>query len=534
MRKIALYIGIVGLLAQMSCTDHFEDLNKNPAGFASIDPGVQLTKIMADLSGQREDVWRYDLAISSPLIQHLAGSWWTQHGGQYRILDKGQWYTLWESSYPRDLKNIQDLVDRTAEDPELVNMHAAGRIMRVYIYSRLTDLYGDIPYSEAIKGYTEKKFLPKYDRQEDIYNDFFKELDEAISAMDASRPGVKGDVFFDGDVERWKKFGNSLRLRLGFRLTKVKPDLARQQVEAAVSAGVMTSNAHTCMLRHDPINYTYGENRGNGRSQVFQADVSSSGFRLTNTLVDYLKETKDPRLFIYGGTYLPLNGSEQIDNRSNLDVTPYFQEGLAYGAMSWNVWMPNETIVTGSGEEVVIPTSHRRMQPSKYVAALNAPFFHLTYAEVEFLLAEAAARGWAGQTDVEAHFNKGIQAACELMASYPDAPAIAQAAIDGLKASFQPFPSDLDNQMRVIHEQMWVQFFLNGPEAYANYRRTGYPELVPFTSVDWYTSGTNGIMPRRFFYPESESVQNPTNYQEAVSRLGGEDDWLKRVWWDKE
>lgn len=534
MRKIASYIGIIALLAQSACTDHFEELNKNPAGFATIDPGVQFTKIMADLSGRREEVWRYDLAIASPLIQHLAGSWWTQHGGQYRILDKAQWYTLWESSYPRELKNAQDLVDRTAGKPELVNIHAAARIMKVYIYARLTDLYGDIPYSEAVKGYTEKKFLPKYDRQEDVYNDFFKELGEAVSALDASQPAVGGDVFFNGDVERWKKFGNSLRLRLGFRLTKINPTLARQQVEAAVVGGVMTSNSHTCMIRHEAVNYTDGENRGNGRSQVFQADVSSSGFRLTNTLVDYLKKTNDPRLFIYGGTYLPLNGSEQIDNGSNLDITPYFQEGLAYGAMSWNVWMPNETIVTPSGQQIVIPVSHRRMQPSKYVAALNAPFFHLTYAEVEFLLAEAAARGWAGVTDAEGHFNNGIQAACELMSNYPGAPVIAQTDIDKVKAGFKPFPTALEGRMRVIHEQMWVNFFLNGTEAYANYRRTGYPVLIPFTSVDWYTSGTNGVMPRRFFYPESEAVQNPMNYKEVISRLGGEDDWLKRVWWDKE
>ncbi|MDJ1482652.1 SusD/RagB family nutrient-binding outer membrane lipoprotein [Cytophagaceae bacterium YF14B1] len=531
LRLCALLVPVFFLAA---CTDHFEDLNKNPAGFPTISPGVQLTKIQADLSGNREDVWRYDLAISSPLIQHLAGSWWTQHGGQYRILDKGQWYTLWETTYPRDLKNVQDLVERTTGDPALVNINSAARIMRVYIYSRLTDVYGDIPYSQAIKGYTEKIFLPKYDSQEEIYTNFFKELDEAVKVMDPTKGNVQGDVFYDGNVDKWIKFGNSLRLRLGFRLTKIKPELARQQVEAAIAGGVMGSNMYSCVMRHEPINFTIGDNRGNGRSQVFQADVSSSGFRLTNTLVDYMKATKDPRLTIYGGTYLPVNGSEAIDNSNNLDITPYLQEGLAYGAMSWNVWMPDQTITLASGDKVVVPTAYRRMQPSKYVAALNAPFFHLTYAEVELLLAEAAARGWGGQTDAEGHFMKAIQAACESMSSYPNAPTISQAAIDELKGSFTPFPTAFDDQMEAIHGQMWVNFFLNGTEAYANYRRTGYPKLVPFTSVDWYTSGTNGVMPRRFFYPESEAVQNPTNYTDAVGRLGGQDDWLKRVWWDKE
>jgi hypothetical protein len=533
MKKIYYLLITVLFVTVQSCTDHFDELNTNPAGFSTIFPGIQLTKVQADLSGLREDVWRYDLAISSPYVQHLAGSWWTQHGGQYRIVEKSQWYTLWETTFPRDLKNIQDLVDRTADDPELVNINSAARIMRVYIYSRLTDAYGDIPYSQAIKGYTDKIFLPKYDRQEDIYNDFFKELDEAVKAMDTNKPEVDGDLFFSGSIDKWKKFGNSLRLRLGFRLTKVNLTKAQQEVEAAIAGGVMPDNTFTCMVKHENYNYVLNENRGNGRSQVFRSEPTSAGFRLTNTLVDYLKDTNDPRLFIYGGTYLPKPGeSEKPNNAENMDLTEYLQEGLQYGGMAWNVWMPPQVITLSNGDEVTVPVSHRRMQPSKYVAAFDAPFFHLTYAEVEFLLAEAAVREWGGQTNPESHFLKGIQAGCETMINYPGAPAIAQGDIDDLKASFAPFPADDENRMRVIHEQMWVNFFLNGLEAYANYRRTGYPELVPFTSVDWYTSGTNGVMPRRFFYPEGEALQNPTNYNDAVGRLGGTDDWLLPVWWD--
>jgi hypothetical protein len=533
MKKL-IYILAILFVGLQSCTEHFEDLNTNPAGFSTINPGIQLAKVQADLSGLREDVWRYDLAICSPLVQHLGGSWWTQHGGQYRIVDKSQWYTLWEQTYPRDLKNIQDLVDRTAKDPALVNMNAAARIMRVYIYSRLTDLYGDIPYSQAIKGYTEKVFLPKYDKQEDIYKDFFKELDEAVASMDIAKEAVTGDLFFGGNIDKWKKFGNSLRMRLGFRLTKVNITEAQKQVEAAIASGVMPDNSYTCMIKHQDVNFVIGENRGNGRSQVFQSEATSAGFRLTNTLVDYMKTTSDPRLFIYGGTYLPLNGAEGVNNALNLDITNYLQEGLMYGGLAWNLWVPAEDITLSSGQQVSVPVSHRRMQPSKYVAALDAPFFHLTYSEVEFLMAEAAARGWGNQTNVKEHFEKGIQASCETAGLYPGAPTIQQSEIDDLKASFDPFPADFENQMRLIHEQMWVNFFMNGTEAYSNFRRTGYPALVPFTDVEWYVSGTDGIIPRRFFYPETESIQNPIYYKEAVDRLGGTDDWLKRVWWDKE
>src|SRR5690606_31611114 len=123
------------------------------------------------MSGDREDSWRYDLLLTSPMIQHLGGAWGIQAGGMYQVFDRNYWASHWQTVYPRDLKNIQDVVDRTAGNPDQVNIHAAARILRVMIFARLTDLYGDIPYSEAIKGYTEGKLLPKYDKQSDIYAD---------------------------------------------------------------------------------------------------------------------------------------------------------------------------------------------------------------------------------------------------------------------------------------------------------------------------------------------------------------------------
>lgn len=525
---------IVFILVFQSCTKDLQMLNEDPAGFTDIDPGFQLTKVQAGLSGDREDTWRYDLGIASPMIQHLGGSWWTQHGGMYQVVEKNHWYSHWETTYSRELKNIQDIIDKTADDPERINMNAAARILRVFIYAKLTDMYGDIPYSEAIKGYTEKKFLPKYDKQEDIYTDFFKELDEATKSFDSSKPSVSGDLFYNGDVEQWRKFGNSLRLRLGFRLTKVNIHEAQKQVEAAIAGGVMTSNSDISMTKHMAINYSgESELRGNGRSQVFKAEPVSSGFRLVSTLVDFMKNTNDPRLNIYGGTYV---GDGIIGVSSGVvDITGDIEPlGTSPGAMSWNEWGDYGNVIRSNGEEIYVGHNFKFLQPSKYVSALDAPYFHLSYAEVEFLKAEAAARGWAGLSNPKEYFDKGVQASCEMMKHYPGAPLISQDQIDALLQNYASFPADFDGIMEAIHGQMWVNFFLNGAEAYANYRRTGYPKLIPFTSVEWYTSGTNGVMPRRFFYPESEAIQNPTHLQEAVDRLGGSNDWLKRVWWDKE
>ncbi|MDN5200725.1 SusD/RagB family nutrient-binding outer membrane lipoprotein [Fulvivirgaceae bacterium BMA10] len=523
--KISKYILLTflcGFIA-VGCTDDFEEINSDPHAYNDLDPGIQLAKVQLDLSGKREEVWRYDLGICSPMVQHLGGSWWTQHGGQYRIVEKEHWYSLWENTYPRDLKNIQNLIDRTLDDPENINIHSAARILRVYIYSRLTDLYGDIPYSQAIKGFTDGILLPRYDNQQEIYIDFFKELAEANNAFDNNRSDVSGDLFFEGNVDKWRKFGNSLRLRLGFRLLKVDPTEAQKQVEAAIAGGVMESNEDICMMRHSAISFLADENRGNGRSQVFHASPNSEGFRLTRTFVDHMTNTGDPRLRIYGGTYLA----------DGTDISEHLMIGITPGAMWWNEWSDFGDLFDAENNYVAyVPHGVKHVQPSRYVSALDAPFFHMTYAEVELLMAEAAVRGW-GTANVEAHYQSALDAALKHVSHYPGSPTLSQTTIDDFIAA-NPLPPDDEGKIRVINEQMWVNFFLNGAEAYSNWRRTGYPELAPFTSVEWYSSGTGGIVPRRFFYPEFEAQNNPENYTDAVGRLGGTDDWLKRVWWDVE
>ncbi len=540
--KISRYLPLIAIvLAFQSCTKDFQSLNDNPSGFADLDPSYQFTKVQAGLAGDREDVWRYDLLVASPMVQHLAGAWGTQAGGMYQIMEKLYWTSHWEATYPRELKNIQDIVDRTTGNPEQANINAAARILRVFIFAKLTDLYGDIPYFEAIKGFTQGKFLPKYDKQEDIYMDFFKELDQAVASFDANAGSFKGDLFFEGNIDKWKKLGNSLRLRLGFRIVNVNPTESKKQVEAAIAGGVMSSNADIAMTKHMNISYSDNELRGNGRSQVFKLDVVSTNFRLVNTLVDFMNTRKDPRLNIYSRTYYGvgiIGISRDIQDITHL-IAP---KGMKPGGLPW-VEAVNHGILkdennvpvinpqTGTPYDVNFMTSLR--QPSEFVSALDAPSFHLTYAEVELLKAEAALRGWAGLTDAKSHFYKGMEASCQMMSLYPGAPAISAAAIEELKKSYTPFPTTFEAGMDAIHGQMWVNFFLNGVEAYSNYRRTGYPsQLVPFKSLAWYTSETNGVMPKRFFYPTSEFIQNPTSLQEAIDRLGGKDDWLKPVWWD--
>ncbi|MDR2285422.1 MAG: SusD/RagB family nutrient-binding outer membrane lipoprotein [Sphingobacterium sp.] len=533
MKRVTYFSMIALALALGSCTKDLTSLNDNPAGFSTLEPGYQFTKVQAGLAGDRTEVWRTNLLLTSPMIQHLGGAWGIQAGGQYNIFERIYWETLWNTVYPRDLKNIQDVVDKTKSDPEQVNMHAAAKVMRVFIYAKMTDLYGDIPYSEAIKGYTEGKLMAKYDKQEDIYMDFFKELDEANALFDLSKAKIKGDIFYDGDVAKWKRFTNSLRLRLGMRVSNVNPTESKKQVEAALMAGVMTSNDDIAMTKHMSINYADGELRGNGASQVFKGGDNSNGFKLVTTLVDYMKNRKDPRLPIYGGTYL---GDGVIGVSSTvIDITKIFRPiGIRPGSMGWSDWNPGITDPDANGVEHVVSNTFAYVQPSVYVSALNAPSFHLTYAEVEFLKAEAALRGWGGLANPVNFFDKGIEASCAMMSLYPNAPSIAAANVDELKNAYKPFPTSFEGAMDAIHGQMWVNFFLNGPEAYSNYRRTGYPSVVvPSKPPANYTTSTNGVIPKRFIYPMNQVLQNKEQLQIALDRMGGKDDWLSPVWWDK-
>ena len=173
--------------------------------------------------------------------------------------------------------------------------------MKVYSFAVLTDSWGDIPYFEAGKGYIDLNFKPVFDTQESIYADFFKELNEAIPALDASKATYNGsDSYYSGDIQKWKKLGYSLMLRLAMRLQKVKPDLAKQWVNTAVAGGVFTSNDDNQVFHHSSSGIV------NSINSSMRSNFAR--FRVSRTLVNMLRNTGDPRLNIfvepYSGTVL--------------------------------------------------------------------------------------------------------------------------------------------------------------------------------------------------------------------------------------
>lgn len=233
---------------------------------------------------------------------------------------------------------------------------------------------------------------------------------------------------------------------------------------------------------------------------------------LTEFFVDWMKESGDPRLSRYAARY---EGNAH-QGAAVVSLDPNDQVG-------WPVGNDATTIQTFPGYDASRPLSSHFSQPSPYIRQNNDPVFLQSYAEVEFMLAEAAVRSWHGG-DPATHYANGVRAAMEQVELY-DAPPISAAEIDAYLAAN---PYDPANALEQINTQYWAATFLNGYEAWFNYRRSGYPTLQP---VNWPGNVTGGTIPRRARYPTTETVLNPDNYNAAVARQGP-DLLTTRVWWD--
>ncbi|MFC3198939.1 SusD/RagB family nutrient-binding outer membrane lipoprotein [Parapedobacter deserti] len=514
----------VGLLLS-GCTK-FGDTNIDPTRSSNLDPNLQLSLVQARFSGDLEINEKLSVVMTMPLVQHIGGIWANRYGQMY-IKSLPYLSSFWEYTYHNDILNIVDAVERTNGREEVNNLNAVCRIMKVYLFARLTDVYGDIPYSEAAKAAYTGITRPAYDRQEDIYADFFDELKAAAFQLDATKDPITGDFFYAGNVAAWRKFANSLRLRLAMRL--VKRDLAKAQAEAASAYqdGVFSSNADMCIMRHENIQNDYVDIRGNGVSVgINQHEVVP---RLSNTLISQLRNTNDPRLMHIARYYIdiPYRPFDRVDITEQVRAVVGIT-GVNPPDYIWDDWKNPFTIeVPGLGMHTVT-NNEQKAQLANFLIRNDAPFFHQTYAEVEFLLAEAALRFGAGfGDDVQTHYQNGIRAALEQLSLFPGGPTFSETEISSFIQSVPLLPG---RELEVINTQLWVALFLNGPEAYANWRRSGYPVLP--SSVNGESNSTT--TPRRFEYPLSEQEQNGVNYQAAVERLGGSNSWNGRVWWDAE
>lgn len=556
MRKIKTFIILsAALLAGISssCSDSYmEDLNTDKSKANSIDPNAQLTTAELQTYGDLGMVEIYRNYLYA-FTQQLMGCWNTTNYGGRHTVDNNEMGRIWTSFYPKAIKNLTDAIHRSAEDGNMKNINAILRIYRVYMMSVITDIYGDAPYSEAGLGYLKEIYNPKYDTQEDIYNDFFTELKDAASALDAANDRITGDVIYNGDVAKWIKLANSLRLRYAMRISDVAPEKARKEFEDALASegGVLTSGSDDALIKYMDISFSFGQDsytdyRGNALSQLlFGNDPANNPSYLCSTFFNQLYNTKDPRTFMIARFYYDgLMSQTSPDNR--IDLTDEITgKGIAMnpcqpGAFSYDPWpqgydsdMMKEIAKTNPSVETTMARETEPKLANNFLRGDN-PGVVMTCAEVNLLLAEASLKKWNTGGTVEGFYSKGVRAAMDFLADnygydrISDNDFNAYIADNGIGHTEQQAKA-------AINTQAWILHFTNPAECWANVRRSGYPRLKSPAEYGFgqYLTGGKDI-PVRLCYPTLESSYNKPGYDEALKRMGGKDSWNTHVWWDVE
>ena len=552
------YITIITMACALffaSCSDEYmENMNTDPSKAATIDPNAQLTTAQLQTYGDLSmmEIYRnYHYAFT----QQLMGCWNTTNYGGRHTLDNNEMSRIWTSFYTQSLKNIIDAQYRTAEDAEKVNINSVLRIYRVYLMSIITDTYGDAPFSEAGLGFLEGKFNPKYDKQEDIYNAFFLELEDAVNKIDPTKDKVTGDLIYAGDVTKWQQLANSLRLRFAMRISNVNPTKAQTEFENALAAngGVITDASSDALIKYMTIAFSFGQEaysdyRGNSLSQLlFGNDPANNPSYLCSTFFNQLYNSGDPRTFKISRCYYDgLMSATSPDNR--IDITQeMIEKGIAFsprdpGAYSWEPWP------TGYDSDIcaelavnnpsVTATMAREVEPklaNNFLKSDN-PGVVMTSAEVKFLMAEATVKKWnVGSALAEDLYKQGVRAAMDFLTDNYGCTATTDAEFDAFIQDKGAFGHTDNQKLEAINTQAWILHFTNPAECWANVRRSGYPKLkspAEYGFGQYLTGGTE--IPVRLCYPVLESSYNKENYHEAIERMGGTDNWHSLLWWDTE
>jgi hypothetical protein len=501
-----------------SCEKDFVETNINPVLATSINPVYQL--VATEIIGI--NIAHYEGCIVQH-AQHLLGGA-EEAGNRNTNVDRFAG-TTFNTLYGNQVKNLVDIIRVTKDDPTKSNVYNMARILKAYSFHLLVDRYGDVPYSEAGLGYISGLTFPKYDSQETIYQDLVKELTEAVNALDASKDIVNQEMYFGGDIVRWKKFGNSLLLRIGMRYTKIDENKAKSIVQTATNparGGVMTSNNDNVVLKCNSTQTNPSTDFINGSVRQI--------WHVGETFIDFLKINNDPRLKYIAALYPnPSSGT----NPGVPNTKPADQIGCPYGYTDVNVVnAPNYPGKIGSAFK------YSQFNRST-VGRIDSWLYYVTYSQTQLLLAEARLRDYITTGTVKDYYEAGIKGHLTQSDTWATTNGGASPITLDEQLNYLQQPGIAFNSsqaLKQINEQYWVACLMIWPEAFANFRRSGYPQLKPlnFPGEDpsvAITTGGDGFI-HRLPYPLKEWSINSTNVQEAATRIGG-DKMGTRVFWDK-
>lgn len=549
-------------VAMTSCSDDtLSNINTDKTKVSNLDPNAQLTTALLQTYGDFSLMDTYRNYITG-FTQHFAGGWNVTNYAGSNFAEDDISRRIWDRYYEISIKNLVDAIHQSEDKP---NLNAALRIHRVYLTAVLADIYGDVPASEAGLGYIAGISTPKYDTVEELYNWFFEELTACEALLGTGTDNISGDVTsMGGDVAQWKKYANALRMRYAMRISDVNPQKAQDEFEKAVAAGAISSAADDAYIKYADSPYTYydGANdydfRTNALSEILYGQDATSPTFVSSTLFYQMQRTADPRLYRICRHYYNIKRSQvKPDKEENIDLT---DEVLAYfertqtgeepcnpGAAWYSDWMN----VPATSE---LPTLQKKadmdantydnsdfrartMRPQLNIdfEMPNTPGDLMSYAEVEFLLAEAKTKGWNVSGDAESHYEAGVRASMQLLNNhYLTSNKISD---DEINAFIAHNPLG-DNPKETINTQAWILHMMNPSEAWANMRRSDYPAILDRTRLGIFTNGftytdADMTMPNRLRYPELEAQYNSASYKAAIERMGGTDNWHSKLYWDK-
>src|SRR5690554_4185648 len=433
------------LVSFSSCDKDFEEINTNPILPSTMDPIYQFSK-----SQQTSAIsnYHYQGEIVQQIITPYGG---VLEGGNRNTVHEGNASATFNSLFTGPIRDLTDVIEKLKDNPDRTNLYNMARIWRAYCFQYLVDTYGDVPYTEAGRAYLNSDYLPKYDDQKVIYEDLLKEYEEATDALAAGKDVVTGDLFFGGDIAKWKKLGNSLLLRAGMRYSKIDPAKAKSIVSIAVDpsrGGVMSSNDDNAYLQFDAI-YT------NGTSSALLGGERHN-YYIGAPFVDYLKSTNDPRLEYIAVKYA--NPSNPLATAGAANTNPADQIGMPYGYDENSV--QNEPNFPGKNGSAFNYSQFNRAT----VIRLDAPEFLITYAQTQLLLAEARFRDYITTGSAKDYYEAGIKGHMEQEALYGETlditPAQQQAYLLNPEVAFNPARA-----LEQINTQYWVASFRIWAEA---------------------------------------------------------------------
>jgi len=478
-------LALAGVLVFAGACSHFEEMNTNPNVASEVPTAYLMTqsqRSLVDLIHNMNTASFHDIGMH--YSQTLSAGTYTNFSNYSTT--EFSFYAFYTSPL-NDLQHIIDLntSDKTkskaAQSGANVNQIAVAKILQSWGFMMATDLWGAIPYSEALKGTAAMR--PKYDAQKDIYKGILENLKNAVASIDKNGT-IQGDIIYKGNMDKWKKFGNALIMRAAMR-TADKNDAgfdAKSYFVAAASE-TFTSNA-------DNAQYYYLTSSDNANPYFkWINELGRRDYYVSDVLVNYMKATNDPRIPVYAQPAV-----SPVDKNNVYVGMPY---GLRQGAVS-GAGLDNYSI------------------PGTAFVKIDAPYRIFTLSEVNFLKAEAVARGWTSG-DAAALYKSGIEAS------------LTQFGLDasGANAIVEKEPYDAANWKKAIGTQKWVATFMQGIENYSEWRRLDYPQLK---ASDNAFEGRS--VPMRMEYALNENDLNKENLSAGKTLNTGGSNYDNRLWWD--